>query len=171
MCHFASAAEFRIYSCPPQTRTTGLFGDTVSRSLRKGRRCFLSCASCQSPLETTMLPGSAIFTRSETAANTSARLRAAGKSTPGPPPAFVQVTVFEPWRHRPPEGRPRVWPVQRAFGFRRSGRPLRTYLRQPPLLRRSKNADRQLRFCHGCKPGTHREGVINSGAYEPDLIV
>ena len=53
----ASAAELRMYSWPPRTRTTGCCGASVSRSSRSGSRCSLSCASCQSLLETITSPG------------------------------------------------------------------------------------------------------------------
>ena len=88
--HRNSAAELRMYSCPPRTSTTGLFGATRSRSSRRGRRCSRSCASCQSLLEAITSPASEAATRAPIAAATSASERALDRSTPGPPPA--------PWR-------------------------------------------------------------------------
>ena len=102
MCHFRSAAEFRMYSWPPRTRTTGLAGDTVSESARYGSRCSFSCASCQSLFETITSPGRLCFTRAATAARMSARLRAPERSTPGTAAGIVEVPVGEARNHRLP---------------------------------------------------------------------
>lgn len=94
--HFRSAAEFRMYEWPPRTRTTGLSALARSSSAAVGRRCSLSCASCQSALETMTEPSGAVSAADFTAARRSAIDRTFDRSTPSPPPSLWKWASVRP---------------------------------------------------------------------------
>ena len=93
--HLRSAAELRMYSCPPRTSTTGFAGATVSRSSRYGSRCSFSCASCQSLLRDDDVVRAGLFTRAATACEHVGDRPRARQIDAGTAARLVQVTVRE----------------------------------------------------------------------------
>ena len=113
-----SAAEFRMYSCPPRTRTTGLLGAARSRSSRSGRRCSDSCASCQSLFDTISAPGAAgLRARGDGGEDVGDRSRAR-QIDAGPSTGSVQMVVHQPGIT--------VWPCRSIRRVLRTGQ--RTHL-------------------------------------------
>ena len=100
MLQRVSAAEFRMYSWPPRTRTTGLCGAIASRSSRSGSRCSLSCASCQSLLETMTSPGFDAWTRACKRRHHVGQRSRARQIDAGPAAGAVQMVVHQPRDHR-----------------------------------------------------------------------
>ena len=93
MFHFRSAAELRMYSWPPRTSTTGFAGDTASRSARYGRRCSVSCASCQSLFETMTSPGRLLLHASRDGGGDVGEAARAGEIHAGAAAGVVEVAV------------------------------------------------------------------------------
>ena len=100
MFHFRSAAELRMYSWPPRTRTTGFAGDTVSRSAAVRQAVLLQLRLVPVAVRDDDVAGTALLHARGDGGEDVGEAARGGEIDAGPAARVVQVTVGEPGDHR-----------------------------------------------------------------------